>query len=140
MKKKINCILFIDDDEAVNFLHQHIANEANVAEKIVTKENGKDAIDFLSAAVEGKFPRPDLIFLDINMPVMNGWQFLKKYDELPEEAKGKIVMFMLTTSLNPEDRKRADEEASIMGFRTKPLDHDMLDGILKEYFSDHFYQ
>ncbi len=134
MTKKLNCILFIDDDEAVNFLHQHITNDAQVAERIITKENGKEAIDFLTKAVEGKYPQPDLIFLDINMPVMDGWEFLKQYKELPPEAKGKIVLFMLTTSLNPEDRIRASEDVNIKGFKTKPLDNEMLDEILKEYF------
>ncbi|GAA5039332.1 response regulator [Marivirga lumbricoides] len=137
MKKKLNCILFIDDDEAVNFLHQHYVEEAQIAEKTVTKQNGKEAIDFLSAAVEGKYEKPDLIFLDINMPVMSGWEFIKEYNELPAEAKGKIVLFMLTTSLNPEDRVRAEREASINGFETKPLDAELLKDIMKEYFPDH---
>lgn len=137
MKKKLNCILLIDDDDAANFLHRTFVEEAEVAEKIVTKEDGKQAIEFLSEAVDGKYPKPDLIFLDINMPIMDGWQFLKKYKELPSEAKGRIVLFMLTTSLNPEDRKRADTETEVNGFKTKPLDNQMLEEIMEEYFPDY---
>jgi CheY-like chemotaxis protein len=137
MEKKLNCILFIDDDEATNFLHRSIVEDAEIAEKIEFKEDGKEAIEFLSNAVDGKYPKPDLIFLDINMPVMDGWQFLKNYKELPSEAKGRIVLFMLTTSLNPADRKRASTEKEVNGFRSKPLDQEMLEEILEEYFPDY---
>ena len=137
MKRKLNCILFIDDDESTNFLHQHFVEQAQLAEKIVTKENGKEAIDFLAATVEGGYPKPDLIFLDINMPIMDGWDFLKNYKELPLDAKGKIVLLMLTTSLNPADQLRAEQENTVNGFKTKPLDSDLLKEIMEEYFPEY---
>ncbi|SMG48303.1 CheY chemotaxis protein or a CheY-like REC (receiver) domain [Marivirga sericea] len=138
MKKKLNCILLIDDDEATNFLHKSILEEADISEKIIVRENGEEAINFLTARLDDhNYPQPDLIFLDINMPVLDGWQFLQKYKKLPPQAKGKIVLFMLTTSLNPADRKRAEGESNVNGFKTKPLDEAMIDEILNEFYPEY---
>lgn len=104
---------------------------------MISKEDGQEAIEFLSNKIEGEYPKLELIFLDINMPNVDGWEFLQKYDKLPIEAKGEIILMMLTTSQNPEDKIRATMEPEVTGFRIKPLDTEMLNEILKEHFSDY---
>jgi CheY-like chemotaxis protein len=142
MKKKLACILFIDDDEPTNFLNKMIAEETGYAEHVQVAFSGQEALNYLtnSGPFENSgniFPRPELIFLDINMPGMDGWEFLDEYKNLPAPQKGNIVMVMLTTSLNPEDERSAKIHSEIAGFEHKPLASETLDKIIKNSFPDH---
>lgn len=90
MTKKVKCILLIDDDEPTNFLHKIVISDSGRAEKVVEVQSGFEALDYLEKMEDGKYPQPDLIFLDINMPAMNGWEFLEEYDKLDEGKKVKL--------------------------------------------------
>jgi CheY-like chemotaxis protein len=131
MKKKLNCIMLIDDDDDDNFFHQIVINEMNVTEHIEIALNGEEALLFLKK--ENRI-HPDIIFLDINMPKMNGWEFMDSYKELRPDQKAKVVVMMLTTSENPEDKKRAALYSEITGFNSKPLTKEMLVAILEKHF------
>jgi len=140
MKKKLSCILLIDDDEPTNYLNRMTLEHADCARHIQVVQSGQDALDFLShqgkyRAMQG-YPHPELIFLDINMPAMDGWEFLERYRTLPADQKASIVMIMLTTSLNPDDESRARSLPEIDGFEHKPLKADRLKEVLKAYFPD----
>ena len=140
MKSKLNCILLIDDDEPTNFLNRMTLEQADCAKFVQIIQSGQEALDYLMH--QGKYeyvhdcPHPDLIFLDINMPAMDGWEFLEKYRQLPQAQKARIVMIMLTTSLNPDDQRRAGTIPEIDGFEHKPLRIDRLKEVLKNYFPD----
>jgi CheY-like chemotaxis protein len=140
MKKKLNCILLVDDDEPTNYLNRMTLENAGCARHIQIVQSGQDALDFLSR--QGKYnempdcPHPELIFLDINMPAMDGWEFLEKYRALPADQKARIVVIMLTTSLNPDDESRARTLPEVDGFEHKPLKADRLKEVLKTYFPD----
>lgn len=136
MKRKLNCILLIDDDEPTNFLHRMVIDEADCTEKVVVVENGREALDYLCTEKNGECPQPDLIFLDINMPAMDGWEFLEHYKGLSIAQKGRVVVVMLTTSLNPDDHEKAKRIKEISCFKNKPLSVDILQEILTEYFTD----
>jgi CheY-like chemotaxis protein len=140
MKQKLNCVLFIDDDEPTNFLNRMIMENTGCAGHIEVANSGEQALRYLDNKGDtdknNRYPRPDLIFLDINMPAMNGWEFLKEYNDLEDEQKGNIVIIMLTTSLNPDDKSKATETPHIAGFETKPLTEDKLTGLLMKYFPD----
>ena len=136
MKRLLNCVLLIDDDENDNFFHKRIIQKAQIAHKIDTVENGEEAIAYLTTKVEGKYPQPDLIFLDINMPRMNGWEFLEAYEKLEPNQQGRTIVIMLTTSLNPTDIDKAQTLDLVNGYHIKPLNKEMLLEILKSYFPD----
>ncbi len=139
MKRKLNCILLIDDDEPTNFLNRMVIEEVDCTERIETMQSAREALKYLTNSTPtGNYPRPDLVFLDINMPAMDGWEFLEKYNQLPEDQKAKIIVVMLTTSFNPEDELKARQIAGISGFRNKPLTPDVLLQILRKHFPDHF--
>ena len=121
MKQKFKSILLVDDDPSTNFLHQHFLQEWGVTEKIFVAENGKEAIDFLASTPSFLAENPSLILLDINMPVMDGFEFLDKYEKLPPDMHASILVVMLTSSLHERDKKRAEIYKSLKGFLHKPL-------------------
>ena len=143
MKNKINCVLLIDDDEPTNFLSQMIIEEADCAKDVHVANSGAAALRYLTSEQEGHnreatHQQPDLIFLDINMPAMNGWEFLQRYNGLDNRQMRNVVIIMLTTSLNPDDRLKAESIAGVAGFEHKPLTADKLEGILKKYFPENY--
>lgn len=131
MSKQLNCILLIDDDEPTNFLNRLTLEQAGCARQIQVAQSGQEALEYLRDGA----PRPDLIFLDINMPAMDGWEFLERYRGLPFSRKADIVLIMLTTSLNPDDEKRTRAIPEVSGFEHKPLSHEQLHVLLNRYFA-----
>lgn len=136
MKAKLNCILLVDDSKHDNFLHERVIREAECTEKVVPLESGRVALDYLTTPENGKLSKPDLIFLDINMPGMDGWEFLEAYNELDKSQKGNVVVVMLTTSLNPDDKEKANRIDHIADFINKPLTVEALQEVLDQHFAD----
>ena len=134
--KKLRTILLVDDDAATNFLHRMIIEEYGFTENIDEAFDGQEAIDYLSTLVDGKYRCPEMILLDINMPRMDGWEFLQAYSELPDGCKGGAVIAMLTTSLNPDDREKAQDFNCVQCYENKPLSAEKLDAILAQTFPD----
>jgi CheY-like chemotaxis protein len=144
MKSKLNSVLLIDDDEPTNFYTQLIIEESGCADHVQVAQGGREALNYLSKTQQqtgennNSYLPPDLIFLDINMPAMDGWEFLDEYKKLHKDRRGKIIVVMLTTSLNPDDKAKANEMPEIAGFESKPLTEEKLNKILKEHFASNF--
>ncbi|MBJ7881822.1 response regulator [Gelidibacter salicanalis] len=138
MKKKIKCVLLIDDDLPTNFLSERVLKKTDCTERIVAVQSGIEALEYLKSTDCEKHPRPDLFFLDINMPGMNGWEFLENYCQLEEVQKSEAIVVMLTTSLNPDERDKAKKIPQISSFLNKPLSTDGIRGILLQHFPDNF--
>jgi len=137
--KKLNCILLVDDNFHDNFFHSLAIDEIDAAENTITAIDGQKALEYLKKCNEGqnKNPFPDLIFLDINMPKVNGFQFLEKVKENNYIASDKkVITIMLSGSLNPNDKKKAKENFAneISDYRIKPLTSKMLKEIIELYF------
>lgn len=136
MKSKVNSILLVDDDEPTNFINKIIIKKTERAENVIAVKSGFAALDYLNKRREKGVPNPDLIFLDINMPAMNGWEFLEEYRGLPEGQKSNTFIVMLTTSDNPDDRNKASMYKEIWEYETKPLTIDKMERIINLYFSE----
>ncbi len=135
MKKKMDSVLLVDDNDFCNEFHQIIINKMGITEKVEVATDGKEALAYLKSTVNGKHPKPDLIFLDINMPVMNGWEFLEEYKKLDAEMKANIIV-IVTSSFNPDDKKRADLMDCVDGFKEKFLSLEKINEILMEHFPE----
>jgi len=121
MSEKIN-ILLIDDDEASNFFHRREILKAGIDASIETVCNGEEATILLQRKIANGTKLPDVIFLDINMPRMSGWEFLLEYDKLVSATYCKRdVIVMLSTSNNLGDATKAYQQKNVKEYRCKPL-------------------
>jgi CheY-like chemotaxis protein len=135
--KKLNSILLIDDDKATNFISKMLIKKAGITDHIEVVLNGKQALEYLTNTGKYKkagdiFPCPMLILLDINMPVMDGWEFAEAFQKMDSNQKTKIIM--LTSSVNPDDRQKAEKIPAISGFQNKILKMEALITIMNNYF------
>ncbi len=125
---KFQKILLVDDDETSNYIAEHIITKLAVTDELSFCKNGKEAIDFLKQEMNKPHPiYPDVIFLDIKMPVMGGFQFLEAFSELSIEAgtKEDIKIIILTSSDNPSDVEKSNA-FTINGYIDKPLTKEKL--------------
>jgi CheY-like chemotaxis protein len=139
MEKKLNCVLLVDDDDATNFMSRLVIERAGITEHIEIALNGREAIEYLNQTVKqaetAHTTVPSiLILLDINMPIMDGWEFLQAYKALDSNPKDKIIIVMITTSTNPEDERRAEKIHEVAGFAHKPLRLTLVEEIIKKHF------
>jgi CheY-like chemotaxis protein len=141
MKKKfrgLEEILLVDDDIPTNFVHRKVIERSDVEVEVKAVNSARDALDFLTKsgkyAGEDVVVKPGLIFLDINMPAMSGWDFMEYYHKLDPRFKAHIIVIMLTTSLNPSDEQKARKDFEIADFLHKPLRTETLEKIVQKYF------
>lgn len=125
--------MLIDDNEDDNFFHERVIRKSSNADIILVKQSALDALNYLKKdLLESEYP--DLIFLDINMPAMNGWEFLEEFNQLTKVSQRNPIIIMLTTSDNPDDKANANTYKIVSDFKTKPLTKDMLDSIIQKFF------
>jgi CheY-like chemotaxis protein len=129
-----NTVLLIDDDYATNFLHKRFFEKADFDCSIVLASNGEEGIEALLTLTETiADDGVVVIILDINMPVMDGWSFLKEFKDLKTRLNYKTTLFMVSSSINPDDRARAESNSMVRKYISKPITKDSLEMIKKEY-------
>ena len=136
--KKLNSILLIDDDHASNFLHKMIIQRTNCVEHIKVCISAQKGLDYLINKDDPDYQIPDIIFLDINMLGMNGWEFLEEYKLLSDDLKAKIIIVMLSSTINPDDVLKANESELVNEFVNKPLTRETLLHLIKVFYNLEF--
>ena len=131
--RKLGCIMLIDDSETDNFIHIRRLNKMEAADSVVVRTDGRAGIDYFRSAETAD--RPDLLFLDINMPVMDGWEFLDAYQELAPECRARVTIVMLTSSVGDPAHSRAGSYSVIDGDIAKPLTEAKIREIVATYFT-----
>ncbi len=114
-------ILLIDDDNATNYLHKYYLEEWKICDRVLTAEDGRNALDLIQNTPDLLSAPNSLILLDINMPVMNGFEFLQEYEKMSITDKADYLFIMLTTELSSAYQQRANQISDIDGFVKKPL-------------------
>lgn len=123
-------VLLVDDDESINRFHEIILRRTGFTGEILKAKNGQVALDILIKN-DNKI-NPDLIFLDLNMPVMDGFRFLQLYTNSKEYYLSKPKIIVLTTSLMPEEKRKALDNKNISMFINKPMSKDSLLRLLQK--------
>ena len=118
---KINHVLLIDDDDVTRMVNNIFLKKSNLIEKISTTEDAESALKLLKNLSDSGKPFPDIIFLDINMPKMDGWEFIEHYQKFRLKDKEQASVYMLSASVNPEDIRRIEGIPDILKIISKPL-------------------
>ncbi len=127
--------MLVDDNQHDNFFHEREIRKTRLGNlTIVTKQTASEALAFLKLDLVDTL-HPALIFLDINMPGMDGWDFLDEYEKLDKDQQSKAIIMMLTTSENQKEVARANANTSVSDFITKPLTRKKMMEINDKYFT-----
>ena len=129
MNKEV-LIAIVDDDAIFQFITKRLMESIAIKNKMLQFLDGKEAIDFIHQNLNEIANLPDIIFLDINMPVMNGWQFLNRYIELKSKIKKEIIIYIVTSSNNPDDFIQAENMPEVTDYIIKPISREKYTSIL----------
>lgn len=121
MDNKAPIIALIDDDKIFQLTASRTIMAANLTDRILQFENGEDALQFLKFHAGDTDNLPDYIFLDINMPFVDGWMFLDDYATLKQNLKKEISIFMVSSSIDPRDIDRARKNENVREYVIKPV-------------------
>lgn len=122
--------MLIDDNKIDNFFHERVIQKSDAACSIIKHESAREALNYLQCENNGQ--QPDIIFLDINMPGMDGWEFIELYKKQCDLPDTLVIIF---TYDDPDDEAMENTKGVFADFRHKPLTKEMLDEILQNYFS-----
>lgn len=126
------CIILVDDDEATNFINQHIIRRAGVKAPVLSFTNPQSALEHIQSSPLNP-ENEGLILLDINMPKMNGWEFLDAYQDF-EDSNKKYRISMLSSSVNPDDMSKGERHQQISKYLSKPLTINAINDLVKTIF------
>lgn len=137
--KKLNAVMLIDDNEIDNLINQKMIESINMTENIFIHSGAKSALEYLKNIEKIKIGAenflPELIFLDIDMPLMDGFQFIDEFDKLSDTTKLYCKIVLLTSSLDPKDISKSKKNTQILKYMNKPLSQDNLKKLIESNFS-----
>jgi len=134
--KKVNIISIVDDDEIYTFLVKRTIDQTNLVDQIKVFGNGSDAIDFLTQNADNPDSLPEIILLDLSMPVMDGWGFIEEYIQLRPKLDKKITIYIVSSSISPHDIAKAKSISSVTDYIIKPISKEKLIQIFKKLIVD----
>ena len=133
----IKNLLCVDDDDIAQFYIHSIIEDTDFIENNESVYDGQKAIEFFERLIEGNklHDIPELILLDINMPIMDGWEFLQIFSKRFHKQFTEVKIAIVSSSVNPADFEKAKEYPFVIDFISKPITSEILKGIDQQYFS-----
>jgi CheY-like chemotaxis protein len=131
MENPINLVMLVDDNDTDNFISRRIIEITKFAKNVEVKNSGKSALEYLEREQDNPARLPDIIFLDINMPIVDGFVFLFEFEMFPDELKNKCKVVILSSSDNKRDIEKIVDNEHVIKFITKPLTDQALNEIKK---------
>lgn len=122
-------VLLIDDNDINNIMHERLLEISAFAKNIVVKSSAVEGLEYLRTGVSGADAAPDVIFLDIRMPIMDGFGLLAEFHTLPDYIQNKAKVVMLSSSLDEQDNEKAKSYPMVVAFLVKPLSLDKLNSL-----------
>jgi CheY-like chemotaxis protein len=129
--KELKNIILVDDDEIMVYLTKRLVDKTDLAELSQVFGNGKELIDFLKQNHNKPDLLPEVIFLDLFMPVMDGWEFLEEYDQIKPTLSKEITIYIITSSVSPADFNKAKNNKYVSDYVVKPMNKEQFNFILK---------
>tara|TARA_B100000378_G_C17831416_1_gene338177 strand:- start:134 stop:532 length:399 start_codon:yes stop_codon:yes gene_type:complete len=129
--KKIDTACIIDDDEIYIFAVKRLIQKNDFCNNVIVYNNGKDALKEIKNLISNNENLPDVILLDINMPIMDGWQFLDEFTSIKTEKE--ITIYMVSSSINPTDVERAKSYKRVSNYIVKPISDEDLCEIKRSF-------
>jgi CheY-like chemotaxis protein len=127
--KTIDLVMLVDDNETDNFISKRIIEITKFAKRVEVKNSGKSALDYLKENQSSADDLPNIIFLDINMPIVDGFVFLYEFEKFSEVVRNKCKVIILSSSDNKRDIDKIVNNNHVIKFITKPLTEVALDEI-----------
>lgn len=134
VSKKIEGVFLIDDDSINNYINARLIKRIGISDDLSISLNGKEALVHLRGLLSAKKKCPSLILLDINMPVMDGFEFVEAFQKMEFENMEDVRIVMLTTSENTKDMEKVKNNPKISDYLNKPLTEDKLTKVLERLF------
>jgi CheY-like chemotaxis protein len=126
-------IMLIDDNTDDNYFHEREIKKAAINAIVIPKTSGEEALEYFKSKNEKNNPNPHLIFLDINMPKMDGWEFLEEYSQLDAPLREHLIVVMLSTLNDIENINREKSWSFVVDYAIKPLTKQKLEEIKDKY-------
>jgi CheY-like chemotaxis protein len=118
--------IIIDDEDVNLFISKKLISETLGIQDIKTFSSGADALRFLQNDFVYSTARPTVLLLDLNMPVISGWDFLDFFSQYKEELKNNVHVYILSSSIDPRDKAKALSNPNVISFITKPITKDVI--------------
>jgi len=134
LRNKIDICCIIDDDPISVFGIKLLIKQLDFCEKLIVYANGEDAILGMKTSIAKSIKLPSLIFLDLDMPIMDGWEFLEGFAEIPEKYRKDVSVNILSSSINSVDHKRARDNKIVSDYVVKPITIEALKSISEKFF------
>lgn len=125
----VDLVMLVDDNDTDNFINKRIIELTGFAYRIEIKNSGKSALEYLKSVQDDDGNLPDLIFLDINMPIVDGFVFLYEFEKFSENIKNKCKIVILSSSDNQRDIDNIINNKLVVKFITKPLSEEALEEV-----------
>jgi CheY-like chemotaxis protein len=129
-------IFLIDDDPIYVFLVRKIIESVDRSLEISEFPDGELAINYLTAVGADPSQLPDIIFLDLSMPVLDGWEFLAEFHDLRPKLEKRLALYIVSSSISPEDLERSKRDPMVADFLIKPLDRDTVADVIQHAFAE----
>jgi len=133
--KKIEKLAIIDDDRIFHLTSSKAIEKTALVQEILPFKNGEEALLYIQQNLYNPVALPELILLDINMPVLDGWGFLNEYQNLYTQLKKPITIYMTSSSSSQVDQAKAKEYSTVSRYLIKPISRDFFTDILNEYLA-----
>lgn len=131
--KNLYNICVIDDDNIYQYTISKTLKFYDLANEIMVFSDGEEALDFFISNIDHSENLPDIILLDINMPIMDGFQFMEEYIKIKPRVGKKIVIYMVSSSVDSQDLERSKNISCISDYIIKPIEHEKLISIIDAY-------
>jgi len=128
--RHIEIMALVDDDDTFVYITKKIIEKSNVVKEVKVFSNGLDAIDYLKSNLNSSYMLPEVIFLDLSMPIMDGWQFLDEFVTIESDHTKKITIYICSSSISPHDISRAKNISAVTDFIIKPVTKDKFADII----------